>query len=176
LFVVCLLAYWPLSFGVFSVKNDAINYFLPFRFNISSAIQNGEFPYWSPFIYLGYPLHGDMQSGVWNPIVLLLSLFSKYDLTLFHIEYLLYIFLSGSGMYLLSGSVTRIKSIRLFAALAYMLNGYIFGSGQFVNWVASAAFVPFVLHFYLRFLTTGKRSAALKTAISCWPFLVCGYP
>ena len=48
LLVIGLLAYWPLTLGIFSVKNDAIHYFLPYRFNISEAFRNGEFPFWSP--------------------------------------------------------------------------------------------------------------------------------
>ena len=68
LLLCCLLAYWPLTFHVFSLKNDALNYFLPVRFQISESINNGHWPFWSPYFNLGYPLHADMQSGVWNPI------------------------------------------------------------------------------------------------------------
>jgi hypothetical protein len=84
LLVICLLAYWPLTFGVFSVKNDAIHYFLPYRFTISEAIRNGEMPFWSPYIYLGNPIYGDMQSGAWNPVVWFFSLIGRYDISLFH--------------------------------------------------------------------------------------------
>ncbi|MEI9908854.1 MAG: YfhO family protein [Bacteroidota bacterium] len=173
---VCFIGFWPIAFGIFSVKNDAIQYFLPFRYNISSAIQDGSLPLWSPFIYLGYPLHGDMQSGAWNPFVWIISLFARYDLTLFHIEYLLYIFLSGVGMFQLSRLMTDKPGIKLLAATAYMLSGYMFGSGQFINWIASAAFIPFIIHYYYQFLSSGKRSSAIITAIFCWLLLVCGYP
>lgn len=176
LLVVAMVGYWPISFGLFSIKNDAIHYFLPFRYNISSALRNGELPFWSPYIYLGYPLNGDMQSGAWNPFVWIISLFGKYNLTLFHIEYLLYIFLAGAGMFKLSGWVTNNPFIRVFAATAYMLSGYIFGSGQFINWIASAAFIPFAIYFYYQFILSASRSSALLTAIFCWLLLVCGYP
>src|SRR5215207_8141655 len=83
---LCLLTFWPISLGLFSVKNDAIHYFLPFRYQISEAIRNGEWPFWSPYIYLGYPIAGDMQSGAWNPVVWFFSLLGRYDLTLFHVE------------------------------------------------------------------------------------------
>ncbi len=176
LLVVCVIGYWPIAFGMFSVKNDAIHYFLPFRYNISVAIRQGALPLWSPFIYLGYPVHGDMQSGAWNPFVWLISLFSRYNLTLFHIEYLLYIFISGVGLFKLSGLVTNNPFIKLFAATAYMLSGYMFGSGQFINWIASAAFIPFIIYYYYQFLLYGKLSATIATGIFCWLVLVCGYP
>ena len=46
--ILALLAYWPVSFMLFSVKNDAINYFLAMRYNTSEAIQSrgiGDEPY-----------------------------------------------------------------------------------------------------------------------------------
>jgi hypothetical protein len=173
---ITLVGYWPLSFGVFSVKNDAIHYFLPFRYNISLALQQGELPFWSPFIYLGYPLHGDMQSGAWNPFVWLISLSGTYDLTRFHLEYLLYLFISGAGMFRLSSLFSKNAIIRLIAATAYLLSGYMFGSGQFINWIASAAFMPFVLYHYVQLLSTGKKSHAIKTGVATWLLFVCGYP
>ena len=80
LLLCCLIAYWPLAFHIFSLKNDALNYFLPVRYQISEAINNRQWPFWSPYLNLGYPLHGDMQSGVWNSIVQFLSLFGTYTL------------------------------------------------------------------------------------------------
>ena len=52
---LAILAYWPVSFMLFSVKNDAINYFMAMRYNTSEAIQSGYFPLWSPYINMGYP-------------------------------------------------------------------------------------------------------------------------
>ena len=43
--VFASIAYWPLTLNVFSLKNDAITYFLPWRYHISTAIQNGYFPF-----------------------------------------------------------------------------------------------------------------------------------
>ena len=101
LFICCVVAYWPVSFFVYSLKNDALNYFLPVRYQVSEAISNGHWPFWSPYFNLGYPLHGDMQSGVWNPFVQIISLFGPYTLKTLHYETLLYVFLSGLGMFYL---------------------------------------------------------------------------
>jgi hypothetical protein len=176
LLMACLIGYWPLSFGLFSAKNDAIRYFLPFRYNISSAIQSGELPFWSPFVHLGYPLHGDMQSGAWNPFVLFISFFTTYNLTVFHIEMLLYVYISGYSFYKLSGLFSNTNSIRLLVASSYMLSGYMFSSAQFINWLASAAFLPLVLFYYYSLLQSGKRKYAVGTSVSAWLLLVCGYP
>ena len=91
LLLVTVIAYWPVSSMAFSLKNDAINYFLAMRYNTSEAIQHGYFPSWSAYINMGYPLHADMQSGVWNPFVILMSLIRQYDIYWLHIETILVI-------------------------------------------------------------------------------------
>ena len=175
LLIICLLAYWPLTFGVFSVKNDAIHYFLPYRFHISEALHNGEGPFWSPYIYMGYPVQGDMQSGAWNPFVWLFSLFGRYNLTIFHFENLLYIFLGGVGMYKLTNRFCDHGKTALLTGVAYMLSGFML-SGQLINWLASAAFIPFVIHYFLLLLQTGRLNAAVKGGISLYLLLTAGYP
>ncbi len=175
LLVICLLAYWPLTFGLFSVKNDAIHYFLPYRFNISEAIRHGEFPFWSPYVYLGNPVYGDMQSGAWNPIVWFFSFLGRYDLSLFHYENLLYIFLGGVGMYKLTNRLFAHSHTALLIATSYMLSGFML-SGQLINWLAAAAFLPFVFHYYLQTLRIASFSNAAKTGIALFFLLTAGYP
>ena len=175
LLVICLLAYWPLTFGIFTVKNDAIHYFLPYRFNISEAIRNGEFPFWSPYVYLGNPLYGDMQSGAWNPVVWFFSFLGRYDITLFHYENLLYIFLGAVGMYKLTNRLVEHSHTALLIAFSYMLSGFML-SGQLINWLAAAAFLPFVIHYYLQTLRTTSFSNAIKTGIVLFFLLTAGYP
>lgn len=175
LLIICLLAYWPLTFGIFSVKNDAIHYFLPYRFHISEAIRNGEMPFWSPYIYLGNPIYGDMQSGAWNPIVWLFSLISRYDITVFHYENLLYIFLAGTGMYKLINLLVAHSHTALLIAVSYMLSGFML-SGQLINWLAAAAFLPFVIRYYTQTLRSSSPGYAIKTGIALFFLLTAGYP
>jgi len=175
LLIICLLTYWPLTFNIFSVKNDAIHYFLPYRFNISEAIRNGEWPFWSPYIYLGNPIYGDMQSGVWNPFVWLFSCISRYNITLFHWENLLYIFLAGAGMYKLVNRLTVHTHAAFLIAVSYMLSGFML-SGQLINWLASAAFIPFVVHYYTLLLKTARNGSAIKTGIALFFLFTAGYP
>ena len=175
LLIICLLAYWPLTFGVFSVKNDAIHYFLPYRFNISEALRNGEMPFWSPYIYTGNPVMGDMQSGAWNPFVWLFSAIGRYDLTLFHFENLLYIFLGGIGMYKLTNRLVQHPHTALLIAVSYMLSGFMLG-GQLINWLAAAAFLPFVIHYYLLLLRANRATPAIQTGIALFLLFTAGYP
>lgn len=176
LLVCCLVAYWPLTFHLFSLKNDALNYFLPVRYQISEAIYNGECPFWSPYFNLGYPLHGDMQSGVWNPVVQIFSLFGSYTLKTLQHETLLYVFISGVSMFYLLSYFIPQKSIVFFGAASYMLCGYISDSAQFIYWICSAAFIPFVILFYYRTLVEHSFKNAVYCGFFFYLLFVTGYP
>ena len=67
--VTAIFFFWPISFHLFSFKNDTITYYYPIRTLISDALNNGELPLWTPFLNMGYPIHADLQSGAWNPII-----------------------------------------------------------------------------------------------------------
>lgn len=170
------MAYWPLTFHVFSLKNDALNYFLPVRYQISDSISHGFWPFWSPYLNLGYPLHGDMQSGVWNPVVQIFSLFGPYTLKTLQNETLLYIYLSGVGMYFLAKYFTGNDSAALLAGTAFMLCGFNSDSAQFLNWISASSFMPFTLLFYYRTLKEKRWEFALTTSIFLWLLFTTAYP
>jgi hypothetical protein len=176
LLLICCIAYWPLVFHVFSLKNDALNYFLPVRFQVSEAIFNHEYPFWSPYLNLGYALHGDMQSGVWNPVVQLISLFGPYTLHTLQLETVFYIFLSGVGMYFLLQRLGIQFYAVLFGATAYMLCGFNSDSCQFLNWLGGPAFLPFVMLFYYRMLKEYSIRLSLLTGFFLYLLFVCAYP
>jgi len=176
LLLCCLLAYWPLTFHVFSLKNDALNYFLPVRYQISEAIHFGYWPFWSPYFNLGYPLHGDMQSGVWNPFVLIFSLFGPYTLKTLQYETLLYIYLSGMGMYFLAKFFFKDWRIALLSGAAFMLCGFNSDSSQFLNWISSASFLPFVFLFYYRTITECHWKMAICSGVFLYLLFSTAYP
>ena len=149
-----VVAYWPMSTMLFSAKNDAIHYFLAMRYNTSEMLQHGMFPSWSPYINLGYPLHGDIQSGVWNPLVFLMSLVRQYDIYWLHTEIMLINMIAGIGMYRLLRYFSLDARVCLAIGAAYLLNGYMTDAGQFLNWLYAGAFLPFVVKYAHRALQT----------------------
>jgi Bacterial membrane protein YfhO len=124
---------------------------------------------------LGNPVYGDMQSGAWNPVVWLFSAIGRYDLTLFHYENLLYIFLGGLGMYKLANHLCRHSQTALLLAVSYMLSGFML-SGQLINWLASAAFIPFVILYFLRIHASNRYTNSIKAGIALYFLFTAGYP
>lgn len=172
----CLVSFWPLTFHVFSLKNDALNYFLPVRHQVSEAISNGYWPFWSPYFNLGYPLHGDMQSGVWNPFVQIISLFGPYTLKTLQYETLLYIYLSGVGMFFLTDYFCKDSRISLLIGTSFMLCGFNTDSCQFLNWICGASFLPFIFLFYYRTLVENNWKTAIAFSIFLFLLFTTAYP
>src|SRR5688572_29209796 len=176
LFLVVIVAYWPLSFHVFSLKNDSLVYFLPYRYHISESIQHGFFPWWNPYLYTGIPIHGDIQSGVWNPVVFFISLFTTYNMSVLQWELLLYILLSAFGMYKLTRFLGCSAPTALAAGIAYACSGFITDSGGLLPWINSAAYLPFVFCYFLRVLKFATVSDGLKLGLALTLLLTTGYP
>jgi hypothetical protein len=175
--LLAFLCFWPLSLGIFSAKNDNLVQFLPVRFHVSEALRNGHLPLWSPYLYLGYPIHGDMQGGAWNPVVWLLSVFGRYNVSSIHAEILIYIFLSGAGMYRLLSALGLKPHTRLAGAAAFMMCGFITDvAGSNLPFLAAAAYIPFVLAFHYELLVRPSARSAYKTGIALSLLFVSAYP
>jgi hypothetical protein len=176
LLLITLVAYWPLTFHLFSLKNDALVYFLPYRYHISESIQNGHFPWWNPYLYTGLPLHSDMQSGVWNPVVMLISLFTRYNLSVLQWELLFYLFIAAVGMYKLVKEFNSSKTTSIIASTAYLCCGFMTDSGSIIPWITSAAYLPFVFLYFHRLLNNPGFTTALKLCLALSLLLTAGYP
>lgn len=175
--LVTVVCYWPLSFGIFSAKNDNITAFLPVRFHISEALRNWELPLWTPYMYLGYPLHGDMQGGAWNPVVWFLSFFGRYNVTSLHAEILIAIFLAGAGMYRLLGAQRVNVSFRLAGAAVYMMCGFLTDvAGSNLPFLWGAALLPFCFAYYYELLRFPTIRYAVRTALAFSALLAMAYP
>jgi hypothetical protein len=174
--IVVLAAYWPISFGIFSLKYDAVMYFLPWRFHISEAIQNGEFPFWSPFLYTGSPLHADMQSGAWNPLVWVLSLFGRYNMFTLQLETTIYLVIAAIGFFKLARQFQFHCDISFVCAAAYCCNGFFVDSITIIPWITSAAYMPFVFLYFFRMLEGPGFNSVVKLSIALALLFTASYP
>ena len=137
---------------------------------MSESLHAGYLPIWNPYINYGIPQYGDMSGGAWNPITWLVASTIGYSAWTFTIEILLYILLSGIGMYLLLRKFSSIKKVALIGAMAYMCCGYQVGHLQHVNWLSGAAFLPWCLWAYDRIWEKLSLRNSLVAA-TCFYFL-----
>lgn len=175
---------WPLSTQLLTVKNDALTYYYPVRTLIADALQTHSFPLWTQYINMGYPLHADMQSGAWSPVVWLFALLTRYSLTGFHLELLFYFSMAGAGMFYLGRSMRWSVQTAFAIGICYQFSGFLTDSVQFVPCLAAAAWLPWLLlHFRNLLLKATYSNAVYAGLLLClmltgtYPALViiCGY-
>ena len=173
--LTCII-FWPLSLQLFTLKNDALTYYYPVRTLISDALHHYELPLWTPYINMGYPLHADMQSGAWNPVIWLFSFLTNYSLYGFHLELLFYFSFAGMGFYYLGKEFGLNKYTCLITALAYQYNGFMIDSVQFFVCITAACYLPWIFLFFKRLLINRQLKDVLATGLFLSLLFTGSYP
>ncbi len=173
--LTAIAAYLPVSSFLFSLKNDAFTGYFPPKFFMSESLKYGYLPLWNPYINFGIPQYGDMSSGFWSPVTWLVALVG-YNPYTFTIEELFYIFLSGLGMFYLTGYWKLSTYNRLTTGVIYMCSGYIVGHLQHFNWVSAAAFLPWCTGLLLYTLQQPTLRACIKTGLAFFMLISSAHP
>src|SRR5439155_14735565 len=92
------------------------------------------------------------------------------------LETLLYIFIAGTGMYFLLRQFGITQYVTLMCSAAYMLCGFNIDCTQYLNWISSAAFIPFCLLFYYKTLYKVSIFNAFFCGLFLYLMFVCAYP
>ena len=173
--VVCLLAFYQVAFLLESIKWDNLDSYLPMRYFVSECLRNNIFPLWLPYQGLGCPIFGDLISTNY-PEAVFLGRLMVYDNIVFQLVFMGYIVLAGIGMYQLSRSLEITAWISLITAIAYALSGFIVGNAQHIQYIISAAWIPFVLKYYFRLGSGLKFPVLLKFILFTYLQASGGYP
>lgn len=159
--VTGLLAFAPVSFMLFALKNDIVALEYPINQFMSQSIRQGEIPYWFNTWDMGFPLQSNLTWGVFSSPQLLFNSIFEYNIYTLHIEFIFFVLLSGWSMYyLLHRKLGRDEQLSLLLAICYMLSGFMVGSTQWLLYITAAAFVPLMAAALLSLL----RQPGLKTA------------
>jgi len=171
-----LVFLWPLSLQLLTFKNDALTYYYPVRTLISDAINHGELPLWTPYINMGYPLHADLQSGAWNPVVWIIGLTTGYPLAAMHYECVFYFSLAGMGMYMLARNLGAGIWMALIVGMTFQFSGFMLDSIQFFTCISSACWIPFIFLYFRRTLFENNWKNPALFSVFMGMLLLCGYP
>src|SRR6187402_411421 len=101
-FLVVLIAYFPVSSFLLSVKNDFFTAYFPLKHFFSSSLQSGVLPLWNPFLNYGFPIYGDISEAWWNPGTWLIAATSGYNVWTFTAELIIYLLIAVWSMFKLS--------------------------------------------------------------------------
>ena len=178
LFVTCLtLGFGPLIWGDWMLVHDNFNGFLPYRHFASVAFRNGQFPFWNPWINLGYPFASDPQSGAWYPLVWLLSVFSVYTPRVIAIEWLIHLAIGGIGFVRWMHLGWGIRSdVRWVMGATYAMCGFFTGTAQILPFVIAGAWLPWVFGSFHALVKLPDRTSFLPLGMSMAMLILGGYP
>ncbi|KPK87688.1 MAG: hypothetical protein AMS27_01775 [Bacteroides sp. SM23_62_1] len=150
LLLISIFAYWEISILQYSVQYDMLDVILPWRFHVGECLRHFYFPYWNPYQSAGYPIHADLQCPTWYPETILIGSTVGYSNITLHILFILYIFISGSGMYRLTRHFGADNLPAFIAGAATMLSGVFVSNAQHLFLIVSMAWMPWVILYYLR--------------------------
>ncbi len=92
------IAFLPLSYFLFALKNDALTANFPNKYFFSAALHAGYWPLWNPYFNFGLQLYADPGFAFWHPLTWLFGLIG-YNVYVMTIETLTCIWLGGIFMY-----------------------------------------------------------------------------
>lgn len=157
-----LITYWPLSSFQYTVTHgDTLNCWLPWRWFISSCLQDGHFPLWNPHQQFGYPMHADLQGPSWYVEAIALGGTVGHTIYTLQALFLFYVIIGGVGMMHLVRTLQQDARIGLVIGVAYALGGFFTGHQMHFYAVISAAWLPWLFDAAIRmFRAPGRRNAA----------------
>ena len=118
------------------------------------SFKDGTLPIWDPYTSAGFPFAAEMQTGVFNPLTLLLVLIplnknGVLSPQLFHQFYALIHFLAACFMFALVRQIGLSRFAAIIAGICFSLGGFLIN----VSWAhiyGSAIWLPLIFLFLIR--------------------------
>jgi len=166
---VILAGAWRMA-GVSAIEDDLL-YYLPCRAFLGQSLRQGHWPWWNPYVWLGYPLAADPQAGFWYPFT---YLFALLPATLaYPVSICLHFSLAGWGMYRFVRATGRCRWASLFAAVAFQFCGFLVAHRAHLTMHHAAAWLGWILFAWHRFaLVGGARYFVFAVALGGLQLLV----
>ncbi|MCR4408129.1 MAG: YfhO family protein [Anaerolineae bacterium] len=148
LVTLTLVFFWKLAFtNLILAGVDVFGYFYPYRAYAAQVIQEGRFPLWNPYLFMGVPFLANSQAGVLYPLNLVLNCLSAARQVSWSI--ILHVALAGVFAYLYARSSLRLSPwTALLAGAVFALGGFLSAQVEHVNQLSVSAWLPLLLLLY----------------------------
>ncbi len=155
--VAFLLPAWPWLSGAVTIPWDAESQFRPQLEFLAQSLARGEWPFWSPNVFAGWPQISDPQSLMFSPLHVLLAAFGSAPSALaFDRLTFLLLFLGGVGIILYFRDRGWHPAGALVAALVFAFGGSANSRIQHTSQIISLAYLPITLWLLARALERGS--------------------
>jgi hypothetical protein len=159
--------------GLIFFEPDTISYYYPANRQLDEALKQGKFQLWTPYIFGGFHLFADGETGaLYPPRLLLLSLFNADQATIW--LRVLRFFMAGAFTYAFARQIKLCRYSALVAGLIFPLSSFMVAQLPHANLSNTAVWLPLILLFIERGITSlGYRRycmfvlAGVAFGISC---------
>lgn len=177
---VALLILQPIAFfqhvfinPKFHIPWDIQGFHYPLMASLARALRQGEWPWWSPLIYCGYPIHADVQAQLFYPpawIPILIRNWTGRDTILYSLQWMvvLHMVLAGLLMFWLLRRWGATPAAALFGGTVFQIGPFFASQAQHVGAVCGSAWLPlaWLALYELRDRFSRRWLAALASALS----------
>jgi hypothetical protein len=170
-----ILFYWaPMTSPSASIQWDAADMHYPLQKYFSDSLLSGKLPFWTPYLFSGYPILANPEVGAWYPPHWPFFLTGVAPRSI-QFELALNALLACLGAYFLISRQVAIRAAAVLGALAYGLSGFFAGHSSHVGLFSAAAGFPWLLLAYRRAAdSTALRYTALG-AMAGGAMILAGY-
>ena len=140
-----------------SIQWDAADMHYPLQKCFSDHLLSGKLPFWTPYLFSGYPILANPEVGAWYPPHWPFFLTGIAPRSI-QFELALNAFLACLGTYFLISRHVASRAAAVLGALAYGFSGFFAGHSSHVGLFSAAAGFPWLLLAYRR----AADSAALR--------------
>jgi hypothetical protein len=123
---------------------DAIEVHYSAQRYLSEAIRAGRLPFWTPYLFAGFPFLADLQTGAWYPLNWPFLLAGVTPDTM-NLELLVSGLIACGGAYALAWRLTGRRPAALASGVFYGLSGWFAGHSQHVGMVQTVAWLPWLV-------------------------------
>jgi hypothetical protein len=171
--LVILSALWQISLFTHTLKWDAIDITLPWRYFVADALRYQQLPWWNPYQHHGFAQ--GLFPETWYPLGILLGIGRGYDLFSLNLEFIIHLGIASYGFYRLARTLGVTHQGSLWGALVFPLTGFFIGNAQHTGWIAAGAWIPHILASFMHWKQQPDLKNTLALTILSFFFVSGGY-
>jgi len=166
--------------GTAFLWEDMLYYSYPVRSFAATSMALGQLPLWNPYTFNGMPFLADIQTAVFYlPLTILTFFVRDGGLNFYWLQMVViaHYMLAGIGMFYLSLSMGLRRIPSLFAAIVYMLSGFMITHAIHQQVITLVAWYPLIFLMFRRaILGQGKWTWVFACGLILGHSTLAGYP
>lgn len=170
-----IVFYWiPITSSEASIQWDAIDVHYSSQKYFADHVRTGELPFWTPYIFSGFPFLADPQVGAWYPLNWPFFLIGITPRAI-QFELLLHAVLACLGAFLFLRRYVSNHAAAMVGALAYGLSGFFAEHSSHVGMFSTAAGLPWLLLCFDRALERAALRNTILTGLAGGAMILAGH-